>query len=360
VYDHRITQAIMERRRRAKQAQGARIAQPQTSGPQRATRYGARVRFYVSEDYRRQHAQWRSALEELVDASSAVLGPAFALRFEASDLREWSPRCDRDQLAACLSELAAHDPGDKDLWIVGVLGDTPRYSRSFETLGMAHLVSSHFVLRDVADLAERQAIDEAFPTHTAGQRSEIYTRRKRHKRLAIFLHEWAHTLGGLHSPEAMDLLHPAYDDRMTAFGDANAALIELGLEARYAEDEARLRDYVSRLESSRFAAGERDQLMARLDRPPAARSSAAAVAPARAPSEGEDPLLSAVDQQALRTAQQQADSGATIEAWTQIAQLVERYPSSKSVQQLACSLSMRRGDFTAAQTSCTRVQALSR
>ncbi len=316
IYDHRMTQAILERRRRAKEAEGARIGASRAPVTQRPTRYSARVRFYVSDDFRRQHPGWRGSLEDVVDASSAVLGSAFALRFEATELREWSPHCERLEL--CLDELAALDAGAEDLWIVGVLGDEPRYSSTFETLGLANIVSSHFVLRDVADLAERKAIDDAFPTHTEGQRSEIYKRRKAHKRLAIFLHEWAHTVGGLHSPEVEDLLHPSYDDREASFGYANAGLIEVGLQSRYERDEGRLRDYVQGLDASRFTPGEHAKLAARLQREPTT-SSAATALPSGAPS----------------TSQPSTSE-----------------PSSS--EENACARAMRIGDFAAAEAACPR------
>jgi hypothetical protein len=237
--------------------------------------------------------------------------------------------------------------------VVGVLGDTPRFSSSFETLGKAHLVSSHIVLRDVADLAERKAIDDAFPTHTSDQRSKIYAHRRAHKRLAIFLHEWGHTLGGLHSPESIDLLHASYDDRMVAFGDANASVLQAGLEARYAANEDLLRAEVERSDASRFAPGEHAALLARLERktPPAAATPAPAMT-----TSPEDLTLAGADRQALALAQAEADQGASHDAWSHVAPLVERYPSSQAVQQLACKLSMQLGLLDSAQKSCPRVQ----
>jgi hypothetical protein len=358
IYDHRVTQAILERRRRAREAEGAKIGKPQAHATQRPIRYSGRVRFYVSDDYRRQHAQWRSSLAQLVNESAAVLGPAFAIELE-SELREWSPQCDREQLDVCLNELATTDAGGSDVWVVGVLGDTPRFSSSFETLGKAHLVSSHIVLRDVADLAERKAIDDAFPTHTPDQRSKIYAHRRAHKRLAIFLHEWGHTLGGLHSPEAIDLLHASYDDRMVSFGDANSFLIEAALQARYAANEELLRSAAERADASRFAPGEHAKLLARLERkatPTGATSAPTASASAMTTSAPEDLTLAAADRQILLLADSEAEQGASHDAWAHVSPLVDRYPSSQAVQSLACKLSMQLGLLDAAQKSCPRAR----
>jgi hypothetical protein len=376
IYDHRVTQAIMERRRRAKEAEGARIAPAPSVRP---VRYSGRVRFYVADEYRAQHTGWRQPLEDLVDAASSFAGPTFAFRFSAVEVRDWSPRCAQDQLAPCLRELSELDAGEDGLWIVGVLGDTPRYTASFEQLGIAHLISSHMVLRDVADLAERDAIERAFPTHTPSDRAEIYTRRKRHKRLAVFLHEWAHTLGGLHTSDGADLLHTSYDDRMTAFGDANAGLLGASLESRFAGAGKPLLAYVERLDASRFVAHEHADLLAQLrahtSAPPATARVPQAAAPSAMSAHGAAPAVSkssssggesalpaglaAADGEAYRASERASREGDTAGAWHNLRPLVERYPSSYPVQHSACTLSMQLGDATTAQRACPRVQKLS-
>jgi hypothetical protein len=279
---------------------------------------------------------------------------------------------------------------------VGVLGDTPRYTASFEQLGVAQLLSSHAVLRDVSDLAERDAIEQAFATHTPGDRAEIYARRKRHKRLAVFLHEWAHTLGGLHTGDAQDLLHPSYDDRMTSFGNANAGLIEASLQSRFAGDDKVLLAYVENLDGARFVGRERADLLGLLhDRataatashasaprapaahataplgpksagtaPPVAGPGARAISPAHvaaqassaasAPSGG----LTAADFEIFKASERASNEGDPALAWHGLRPLVDRYPSSAQVQHSACTLSMQLGDMAAAQAACTRYQKL--
>ena len=365
VYDHRVTQAILERRRRAAAAEGARIRPAQSI---QSVRYQGQVRFYVAADYRRQHGNWRAPLRDLVDAANSVLGPAFAVRLEETRIEPWDPSCDREQLAACLKELAEQDAGDDGAWVVGLLGDNPRFTSSFEHLGMAHSVSSHMVLRDVSDLAEREAIERAFASHTPGRRAEIYTRRKQHKRLAVFLHEWAHTLGGLHVDERNDLLHPSYDDQMRAFGDANAGLISAGLEDRFASgaENRALLNYVARVEPARFLAHEHERLLSRLEArhaSPGARSTSTSPAPesaAFAAASRDHPAelaeLTPPDRAAFLRASQAAEAGRASAAWQSLQPLIERNTHSQPVQRLACSLSMQRGDAAAAQAACTRVQ----
>ncbi|MDB4975117.1 MAG: hypothetical protein JWN48_3458 [Myxococcaceae bacterium] len=376
VYDHRVTQAILERRRRAKEAEGARIAPTRRAQP---VRYTGRIRFYVAEDYRRQHAGYREPLRDLVDAASSVVGSSFGIVLETAELRDWSPRCGRERLSDCLDELAALDAGEDGAWVVGVLGDFPRFTASFEELGMAHRMSSHFVIRDVSNLAERAQIDEAFPTHTPSGRDEIYTRRKRHKRLSVFLHEWAHTLGGLHAPVADDLLNPSYDDRMSDFDDANAGLIAAALEDRFAQPaggDAHLLPYVEQLQPARFVSGEQAALLALLrdrraraaDPGVSARAAAhdapvaqaaPAAQPASAHADGALDALSPTDRDTFRAAERTAHEAGARAGLETLSPIVARYPASYAVQHLACTLSMQAGVMAAAQTSCPRVSKLS-
>lgn len=367
VYDHRFTQAIMERRRQAAEAEGARIGAGSAAQP---VRYTGKIRFYVAADYRRQHTVWKEPLRDLVDAASSVLGPAFGIRLEDAAVVPWDPRCDRTQLAPCLDELAQLDAGQDGAWVIGVLGDVPRYTTSFEQLGLAEMLGTHFVMRDVADLAERDAIDRAFPTHSPSRRTEIYHRRKQHKRLAVFLHEWAHTLGGLHTAARSDLLHPSYDDDMAHFGEANAGLIGAALEDRFAPqpDGSALAEYVARIDASSFVSHEHARLRALIERRTSERVAASNAVPGDAPTSrpsaasgaGDDELalLTPDDRSAYRAAEQASAAGDADAAWVRVAPLIARYPDCAPVQALACASALRVGEVRGTQSACTRVQQL--
>jgi hypothetical protein len=381
-YDHRITQAIQARQRRAREAEGARIGSSGGTAPVRVGRVG-RVRFYVAGDYRRQHPDWQRQLEELVERASAVLAPSFGLRLEVSELHTWEPSCDAAALRSCLDELAKTKPADEQEWLVGVLAAEPRFTASFDELGMAHHPGQHFVLRDVSDLAERAAIDRAFPAHTQGQRDDIYKHRKQHKRLAVFLHEWGHALGAMHTVASEGLLHPSYDDRMTDFDAANAGIVHAALDDAFGAEPGHdsLLAELHKASPEGFTAGERDALIARVQadvksdeaaRPEEAEEAGEAEEPEE-PSEGEQAkqmFVVAGDEAKLLAGFTDGERAAYREAvrllqaeepeksLSVLAPVVKSHPDSYAVQHLACGLNMVLGAQTDMQVTCARAQEL--
>jgi hypothetical protein len=375
-YDHRVTQAIQERRRRAREAEGARIGTSGAASSVKAQRVG-RLRFYVAEGYRRQHPAWKRDLEDLVERANGVLGPSFGLRLEVSELNAWAPVCDANELESCLDELATHEPADEREWLVGVLPALPRFTTRFDELGVARVPGHHFVLRDVSDPVERAA-DAAFPAHTQAQRDDIYARRKEHKRLAVFLHEWAHALGALHAVSADGLLHPSYDDRMADFDPANAGLVHAALDDAFSGESghAALLAELSTAPADSFVAGERDALVARLEaaereaeeseEPEPAEWTAeqrAQAAPAAHPfvvQGREDELLAgfaAAERGAYREAVRLVDADPE-QALAALTPLVAQHPESYAVQHLACGLTMQLGHQADMQATCARAQSL--
>lgn len=115
-YDHRFTQAIIERNRRARQAEGAKIQAARASTPKGGMRRG-RVRFYVAKPFTEQHREWRHAISSLLDAANGVLGPNFALQLELEAISEWQPKCDPAHLDGCVAELAKLEAGEDGDWI---------------------------------------------------------------------------------------------------------------------------------------------------------------------------------------------------------------------------------------------------
>jgi hypothetical protein len=375
LYDHRVTQAIQERNRRAREAGGAKLG---TGGGSRvAARRVGRVRFYVSDAYRRQHPGWQRQLEDLVERANGVLGPSFGVRLEVSELHAWVPRCNGAELAPCLEELSELEPADEREWLVGVLPAFSQFTTSFDELGMALVPGQHLVLRDVADLAERAAIDRAFPTHTREQRDDIYAHRKDHKRLAVFLHEWAHALGALHAVSGEGLLHPSYDDRMTDYDPANAGLVHAALDDAFSDEKGHeaLLSELRKVSSESFVASERDALIARLEAAPLepehseedeapAQGAAAASAPGAHPFvlQGNDAELLAGVADAERAAYREAVRLLRAEepqqALTVLTPLVTKHEGCYAVQHLACGLTMQLGLQSDMQLTCSRAQKL--
>ncbi|HEX6245455.1 MAG TPA: hypothetical protein VFZ61_31245 [Polyangiales bacterium] len=342
-YDHRITQAIVERRKAAKQAEGSEI-RPNVSAT--SAKYSGLLKLYVSDAYRSQHPDWKEVLLDLVDAANAVLVPSFALRLETAAAREWSPQCDGTELQPCLEELVQLDPGVDGEWILGILPAQPRFVTNFEDLGRATAPGRHMVVRDVSDLAERDAIDRAFSTMTQARRDEIYRHRKQHKRLAVFLHEWAHTMGAPHTSDKTSLLFPTYDDRMERFDEATARTVTAAVEPRFAQPAAAV-----------ASAAADNAAPSPATRPNATASNNKAAHP-YAVRGSEDELLAELtpaDRAVYRGATEQANAD---DAYSTLQPLVARYPSNYAVQHLACGLAMQLGRSADAQVVCTRMQGL--
>jgi hypothetical protein len=340
------------------------------------------VLFLVAADYRQQHPNYRESLRDLVDSANGMIAPAFGVRLDVTGVRDWSPKCDTAHLQACLQELESSESGHGEHWVIGVLGSIPRYTASFEELGMAKVPGRHFILRDVSDIAERAAIDRAFASFTPGRRDEIYHKRTQHKRLAVFLHEWGHTLGGLHTSHTSHLLHARYDDRMESYGSANDTLIAAGLEDRFAGSETygRLLAALESAPADSFDSREHEALLAELRAAPRRQAaSPAAMVQAAAASDtsstpplpshpfivsgSDDSLLANVaddDRATYRRAVQLLLASDPAQALETVSPLLTRYPDCYAVQHLGCGLAMQLGRRTDLQTICSRAQTLSR
>lgn len=361
----------MDRSRAAKAAEGAKIHQASAPIRPRAGLKHARIRLYVSDAYRRQHGDWKQQWSSVLQNASEVVEPWFGVRFELVATTSWSPKCPEAELRTCLDELATLDPAEDGDWVIGVLGSAPRFTAALDELGRARVPGRHMVLRDVSDLSERDAVDRAFDSYTVARRDDIYKRRKTHKRLAIFLHEWGHTLGALHAPASDSLLHPNYDDRMQSYDSPNHKVIEAGLRDRfgYNGQHDQLIAALRVATEADWMRGERKGLLARLEGPTGEPIQAAAGAgeqgavPAHHPFviEGEEPVLLAglepAEQADYREAVRLTLSQDPVRAWHLIYPLSERHHTSRAVQHLTCGLAMQLGAQSEAQTVCPRVEA---
>lgn len=358
-YDHSYTQAIKSQRKAAEAAKGAEVTAG--GGLSRPIEYEGRVRVYASREYRETRSGWARRITDLVDSTGRVLGPAFAVRLELVDTSGWEPACNQARLGECLQELIAHDSGDDVDWVVGLIGAQSRFTTSFEDLGMAMTPSKHFVLRDLYDAGERQQIDEAFSSMTQTKRNEIYKERQSHKQLVVFLHEWAHTLGALHVRSDVFILHPAYDDEMAFFSEANLGLIDASLEDRFPPkpNYPHLQAFIDANDSEQWLPGERNQLAARFDGvartvggPPSRGARHAFVVPGTT-----DQLLPAVaprDRARYDQAVSQADASDHEAAWKSLSPLLGAYPDSYAIQHFGCGLAMQVGAREEAGKACRR------
>ena len=351
-YDHSWTQAVQAKKRAAEAAKGAEVT---AGGSQRATRFVGRVRVYASAEYKARSKGWRQRFLDQVDSAAAVLGPGFGVRLEVVDEREWNPSCDPSDLDSCLLELIAHDPADDVDWVVALVGAQPRFTLRFDELGLAQVPGRHFLLRDLYERGEREAIAEAFADMSKAKRKEIYEQRQQHKRLVIFLHEWGHTMGALHTNRNYTILHPTYSDEMAEFSDENMRLIQASLEDRFPFDPAysQLAEYVAEHDSDEWLSGERDALLAVLQSTPAQAATEHAFLVTGDP----DELLegvSAEDRADYEKATEQLLAYDSYAAWKTLRPLLADYPNCYAIQYFGCGLAMEIGERKAANKACNR------
>jgi len=352
-----VAQAVQSRNRNAEAMKGAEVS---GGGFERPIEHVGRVRLYASQEYRAQRASWQSRVTKMVDSAGEVLGPAFGMRLEVVDARTWNADCDPESLEECLEELALYDPGDDVDWVVGLISSVPRFTASFDELGMASLPGRHFVLRDLYAAAEREAINASFPHMATAKRDEIFKQRQKHKRLVVFLHEWAHTMGALHTRREDTILYPAYNPEAAGFSDANLGLIDAALRDRFPFDPSypSLREYLASAKSELWFSGEREDLMARLGGASAPQNSTAAPAPVQiAVSGDQDELLSGVspeDRALYAKANEQFEARDLEGSWESFEPLLRRYPDCYAIQHFGCSLAMHVGARQEAGEACRR------
>jgi hypothetical protein len=352
-----VAQAVKSRNRNAEAMKGAEVS---GGGFDRPIEHVGRVRLYASQEYRAQRAGWQSRVAKMVDAAGEVLGPAFGVRLEVVDARSWNAECDPESLDECLQELALYDPGDDVDWVVGLISSVPRFTATFDELGMASLPGRHFLLRDLFAAAEREAIEASFPQMVPSKRDEIFKERQKHKRLVVFLHEWAHTLGALHTRQKDSILYPVYSADAAGFSDENLGLIDAALLDRFPFDPSypRLREYLVSTKSELWFSGEREDLLARLGGASAPQYRASPTAPAPIAMAGDqDQLLagvSAEDRALYAKANEQFESRDLEGSWESFEPLLRRYPDCYAIQHFGCGLAMRVGARQEAGDACRR------
>jgi predicted Zn-dependent protease len=206
-----------------------------------------RVRFYADDDHRSGGVRVSDRLRRTFEAINEVIEPSLAVRFEIESVKSWTHVAGKTgakpgakpggRLDDFLEELEALDPARDVDWVVGLVGALPQGSSEIHDVGMARSLGRHFVMRGLSSYMEESAFQRAFPQldrTNAAELHMIYTRRKEHKEVVVFLHEWAHTLGGLHVGDKTRILAPAYTPETSVLGAVDVGLLAAALKDRLA------------------------------------------------------------------------------------------------------------------------------
>ena len=251
-----------------------------------------RVRVYADDQYRAAHVRWQEHIRALVAAGSSYVDAGFGARLEIESIRPWNRQGGEALTEQLLRSLQQADAGDDVDWVVGFVAPLGFVTTSIHEIGMASLLGKHLVMRGIDDREEAAALAKHFQGVDARQRDEFLARRRQHKELVVFIHEWLHNLGAIHHVDREMLMHPSYDNRQAGVDPENAALVRLALEARLegrnagkAPDHSRLRAYLATTEPGTWFTAEREQLLAIIPATPAGARAARPAAPIEKPAE---------------------------------------------------------------------------
>lgn len=335
-YDSSWGQAKAAQKRLAAQSTPGAIAVAQDDSHRATPRRTYRIRLRPDAQYLAQTVDPERQMGDLVEDADRVLAASLGLHLEVETTKPWALGTE-GQLDAALTALSHDDPGDDVDVVVGLIGALPHQTESLHEVGYAEVLGKHLVVRAASRLGEHDAVDRALVDLSADERDRVVRGRRRHRAEAVFLHEIGHVLGALHEADVTSVMHPAYDEKMNAFGDDAVILMRLALDEadRPAVIRAQLA-YLRAAKTSAWAPGERDAAVTRLEAM-IAPVPAAQDAPAPVALEGPSDLPPG-DRDRFARAVQMFQAGSVPAAYELARPLFKAYPNTYAVQDLRCQL----------------------
>jgi hypothetical protein len=371
-YDSRWGQGKAEQKHHAAHLQPATVGAAPGETP--AERRTASVRACATRAYAAETLGWEERFDELLRNANSVLTPSLGLMLHNGGTTLWAPEHGEGGLSTVIADLKSCDGPETD-WVVGLVQSTPKLVADFHVLGRGQPYSPYLAIRAPNDPAELEGLTLALPDLDDTTRQKLYSDRKRHKTLAVFLHELAHTLGAVHRTVKDTIMSSSYDSSERGFDDATLALLRDGVAIRL--DRAnRFADSRKYLESNAVGFVESDRveevaLLKEWERVGArwSRAAAGAAAPAQsgAPAlvEAPSPVTPVAFETMSKQDRQLYDEALKLEptspreAWNVGAPLFEAHPAVRAVQELRCRLAKERKFFAAViEAHCARLAAL--
>lgn len=373
-YDSRWGQSTTEQKHAAARLRPASIGAP--SQPSELRRRVASIRACATRAYAAETLRWEERFEELLREANSVLEPLLGLTLRSAGTTLWEPPRGEGSLESVVAELSGCEGKEAD-WVVALVQSTPKVATDFHTLGMGQLYSKYLVMRAPNDPAELDALTRALPDLDEATRQKLYSDRKHHKVLTLFLHELGHTLGGVHRSAKDTIMSPMYDASERGYDEATLGIFRITLPARlegtnpfgdvraYLERtkggwiEAERGREVERLTQAANAAPQRRRQMTSPE-PSTTAPATAAAAPKPLPSA--EPLgfetLSKEERQAFNHALSLEPNDARA-AWHAAERLFESHPAVRPVQALRCRLAKARNFYPAViEGHCARLGSL--
>lgn len=345
-YDSRWGQQKKEQRHEAARLRPQRLEHAQ-SRPRQADRRVGRVRAYATRAYIAETLEWEKRFDGLLRDASRILESELGIVLESAGTSLWQPTHREDQMADVLEELSQFDPGTDAEWVVGFVESTPKLVVDFHQLGVARTFSKHLVVRASNDPKELDYITEGLGKIGEKEQNRLYSERKHHRMVTVFLHEVAHTLGAIHRLEEVSIMAPVYDPKTREFDAPTLGFLRITVPGHF-EPEARPLPYDSLIAyldvhtdgwvEADFAA-RRQWLEAAAVAVRGVEKETPEPAPPAAPlgPQGLD-ALSGDDKARYEHAVESESQGDVATAWDTAAPLFETYPRVGPVQELRCRL----------------------
>jgi tetratricopeptide (TPR) repeat protein len=306
-----------------------------------------RVRVYADSDYRGLILRWQARLRGQLARVNAVAGPVFNVTFEIESIHDW----ERSHVGAAfdpiMKELAALDPAREVDLVLALVTPMRGVATSMHQVGEAFTPGRYLVLRGMDDEQEGLAIDREYHLLSAEERARLYSNRKAHKEVAVFLHEWGHSAGLLHEEDRAMIMNPALDPRQSSFSEFDKEVLALVIDRRHAHpgepfpERADLAALYEKVPAGVGSERERMQLLSFLRPRPTTRDLAT-------PDKGAPSALSPADVDIFNRAVAAANAEHLEEAWKILAPLFGRLGASGA----------NAGDWTRAARLATAAGAL--
>ncbi len=368
LYDSRWGQSTAEQKHTAARLAPASVTA--RAGEDEVAHRSATIRACATRAYAAETLDFEQRFDELIRQANSVLEPAIGLTLRSAGTTPWEPPNGERDLSSAIDDLPSCAGPTTD-WVVGLLQSTAGVVTDFHVLGKGRMYSPYLVLRAANDPAELDALTRALPDLDQATRDKLYSERKRHKALAVFLHELGHTLGAIHRSAKDTLMSPVYDASETGYDEPTLVLLRNGLVARldevptYGESRRYLESHAGGfLESER--AGQIEMLADWEKRRPRASPASNGTAPAVAASAAPPPRVTPVPFESLPKRDRQTfDDASRLEhesarrAWLVAQPLFEAYPAVREVQELRCRLAKARRFYPAVTDAhCVRLAAI--
>jgi len=366
-YDSRWGQETTAQKHNAEAARPSSFKAPaESSGtPAKKASHTFKIHVWATSQFASQTLDWKRDFKDMLATANDILTVAADMRLEIASIETWPSPPSQDNLETTLGALQKHDPGKDVEWVIGLVGSFPKFTNSFHDLGMAPMLGRHLVVRAAGDLTEHEAAEAAFDKLSTDERLAVLAERRRHRSVAVFVHEIGHTLGAVHDDSKEGLMYPVYSKSMRAFGaDVSKAL---GIGAAHRLDNGQ-RAWAEELlafyknSASPWVDKERTSMIGQLEAyvgpPPAPTTATTTKEPsafAETPKE-----LDKKDVPTWSRAVEAFRKNKMKEAWDEATPLFDAYPKVLAVQDLRCQIAMKVGfDWKRTKVECEKLMQLS-